>query len=186
MRKIQIIILLACILPALLLVAPAGAQEPFPGEDLWTNTEVVIDAEEGPAEAGMTPGTDGYKVFNPGAIKILTSHPTGDDPQASQNILRKGTTDVWGIWGGPFQNWKFTGSHTSTSSIFEKKIWADGALKYLSQGGWQSSCAKHTAGRRAHCNTTFSGWYSRVYAHTYHVFRAPGYLPGDFATADSY
>lgn len=191
MRKIKFLILLVCIISAIL-VAPVSAQESDPPGEASPNGEVSVNAQAltrpnlGIAESDLAPGTNGYKVFNPGAIKTLTSQPIDDgDLHTMRNVTRTGYTDVWGEWGGVFQNWKFTGSHTSDSTIIENKIWADGFLKYWGQG-WRSTCSKRLRGSRAHCNTTFSGWYNLVYGETLHHFEAPGYPSGNLRTGDSY
>lgn len=167
---------------------PVGAQGPLPPSKIWTNKTVEIRSDLGPSVSGLVPGVNGYKVYNPGAIKAVSAQSITNNPKAllSATPYRRGYTDVWGSWQGAFQNWIFTGSHTSDSDLFEGKIWADGYIKYKSDTGWRNSCNSRLSGKRAHCNTSFSGWCCGVFAQSKHYFHTDGYIDNNMSTSDTY
>lgn len=159
-----------------------GEQPPKP----WTNTATQLRPDIGPAVSGLEPGTNGYKVFNPGAIKMVPAQSQNSTRDASvvaaATPYRRGSTDVW----GSCCTWNFGGSHTSDSDLFEAEIWSNGYLKYKSDTGWKNSCRDQSSGVRAHCNTSFSGWYKKIYGETKHHFHTSGYVDNNMTTSDSY
>jgi len=184
MRKIKFLILLVSIF-ATTFAIPVSAQGPFPPVSLWTNHAVEMRPDLGPKVLGLEPGVAGYKVFNPGAITITPISSISNSHEtmlAAATIYRSGYTDAYGTCC----TWNLYGSHTSDSDLFESQIWADGYLKYQSQTGWMASCSNRTSGSRAHCNTSFTGWYQTIYAETKHHFHTSGYVDSNFTTGDTF
>lgn len=184
MRKIKFVTVLTCLLLATFVV-PVSAQGQPPVQP-WTNKGVEIRPDLGATIPGLEPGANGYKVFNPGAIKTVAIQSIDNSAQSllAATVYRSGSTDVWGNCC-----WTFSGGHTSGSDIFEAEIWADGYLKYKKDTAWRDSCRDRSSGWAASCNTTFDGWYSLLnpaYGRTNHHFHTSGYVDQNFTTSDTY
>lgn len=183
MHKIQSILMLVSVI-SLILVLPVNAQERQPTEQPWTNEETVVRPDLGPKEVGLTPGVNGYKVFNPGAIKSEPIKPIGKlaiSPEAT--LYRRFYTDAYIKWLDG--DWHYRGSHVSESDLYEQKIWVDGWLKVSKT--WVDDCLSHkTNVRRATCTTDEVFWcgYSS-YAESDHFFHTSGYIDAQKTTWDN-
>ncbi|MCO7224047.1 hypothetical protein [Pleionea sp. CnH1-48] len=133
-------------------------------------------------------GINGYKEFKPGAI-VSANVPSKGATQM-QSIKRRGSTDAWlsWVWSWDWKEfgWDHSGSHVSSSDLWEGKIWIDGYLKITTDGGWRETCNNHTSGNYAHCGTRFFQLIPRtIRAESRHYFHSSGYVDQTFNSSDN-
>jgi hypothetical protein len=107
--------------------------------------------------------------------------PIGDSLLFAATVYRAGWTDAYWVWYYPL-NIEHHGSHNSQSDLVETNIWADGSLKI--KGVTVHSCANHTSGQYAQCETNKS-YYEKnaITAKSWHYFHTSGYTDQNFTTS---
>ncbi len=160
-----------------------GEQPPKP----WTNSSKEFRPDIGLMDPEMEPGVNGYKVFNPGAISILTVQGKINGPNGTLSVLatRTGATDAFiyscgeiYLCGG--------GDHDSESTLFEDEIWVDGCIKRYGNYAWSNCDEDHTSGSIAHTDTSMSGGFAWNFtAKSWHHFHTSGYVDWNPTSQDS-
>ena len=188
-RIFKRLILIASVLmvAALIVAVQASAKPDSPEKNpiVIFNTETVTRPDLGPPSTNGVVGKNGYKVFDPGAIGIVSITPSGESGDMTiMTVYRSGWTNAWldfGTW-----QWHHFGSHTSDSDLWEDEIWVDGFLKVTTDPGWRDACDNHRAGDNSYCGTNFDHILPRtIYAKSDHHFHTDGYVDNNFSTADS-
>lgn len=189
--------LFSLLLISLMMLLPVGiAQADGPTGDskdgvseLWTNTQTEVHPELGPEVPGLTPGENGYKVFNPGAITIVPVKSVEKDREltiSGTGLYREGRTDTYLIMRDKMYA---EATHNSESDLFEEDIRVEGAIKQ-DGFGWADNCVDPESGIRsghlAHCQTSmpYPQFLKTYIGHSWHHFHTTGYVDDDFQSED--
>lgn len=170
-------VVMIALLPIRTIVQAQGEQPPNP----WTNSTTEFRPDIGVMDPNLEPGLNGYKVFKPGAISILTVRNKGKAPMGVvATAIRRGATDASTYLGSG------TGDHDSESDLFEGQIWVDGCIKIKGNSTWADCDSHRTSGHIAHADTFVSGAYGTSYtAKSWHHFHTSGYIDWNPTTSDS-
>ncbi len=164
-----------------------GEQPPTPSSDEpWTNSTTEFRPDLGLMDPDLEPGVNGYKIFNPGAISILSVQGQGNEPDGIL-ATRIANSDAFTYSCNPPPSWLCGGGdhNSENDAIPEDEIWVDGCIKRKNYA-WSNCDDDHTSGYIAHADTSMSGGFAWQFtAKSWHKFHTAGYIDWNPITQDN-
>ena len=163
-----------------------GEQPPTsPPNEPWLNSTTEFRPDIGLMDLNLKPGENGYKIFNPGGISILSVKGQEKEPD-SILATRIASTDAFGFWQG--ENFYGAGDHDSENDSFpENEIWVTGCVKKTGNTTWGDCDTDNTSGYIAHADTAVIGHYNYDYtAKSWHHFHTSGIVDWNPITQDTW
>lgn len=189
-RKIQAIVIVGLVFGGIT-ASPSRARphdpdggRPTNPPGAMVNQHMEVRPDLGMQQPDLTPGVNGYKVFNPGAIAWMSAQPEGNSGDVTGASIecspcRRGNTDAFNqTFGG------VDGQHSSNSDLLEDQIRVDGTIQKTNEP-ILDDCADPKTGHFANCGTYGNSGSGTYVAKSYHYFRKSGYTDSTLNTADS-